>query len=115
MAAVVRRPVGRGAVLAEHPDAESRLRRSIAATIENPVASAMLQRASDLANGNNLALRIHAELGCRYRQRRTETFLERPPRPNSGRLRQAGPRAYRRSANERPARPRPSSSRSGSR
>ncbi len=80
------------AVLGQHPDTQSRLHQSIAAYIENPVASAMLQRAADLANGDHQTLRTHArtfaELGCRYQQRRTETLLNserhRPTLPLCG-------------------------------
>lgn len=83
------------AVLGQHPDTQSRLHRSIAATIENPIASAMLQRAADLANGDHHALRTRArtfaELGCRYQQRRTETLLNSAPPPDSAPLRPCGP------------------------
>jgi predicted ATPase len=67
------------AVLAHHPDAESRLRRAIAATAENPIAAAILDRANALANCDNDTLRAigprFAELGCRYQQHRTELLL----------------------------------------
>lgn len=69
------------AVLANHPDTATRLRRSIAATHENPIARTIVHRANDLARGNNGALQEHtrtfAELGCVYQQRRTETLVER--------------------------------------
>jgi predicted ATPase/DNA-binding CsgD family transcriptional regulator len=67
------------AVLSRHPDTDARLRRGVAATRENPVAAAILHRATDLARGNHDALEGHARtfaaLGCRYQQRRTQTLL----------------------------------------
>jgi predicted ATPase/DNA-binding CsgD family transcriptional regulator len=72
------------AVLSHHPDGQTRLRRGIAATRENPIAAAIVQRAADLADGNHDALEGHARtfaaLGCRYQQHRTRTFLSGPPR-----------------------------------
>jgi hypothetical protein len=73
------------AVLAGHPEAQTRLRRSIDATRENPIATAMVQRAADLDRGDGEAVRRHAhtfaELGCRYQQRRTQALLERRQEP----------------------------------
>src|SRR5262245_56251121 len=69
------------AVLANHPDAETRLQRGVAATSENPIATAIVQRARDLAHGNDDTLPTHARtlgtLGCVYQQRRTMSLLER--------------------------------------
>ncbi len=69
------------AVLTNHPDAATRLQRSVAATSENPIATTIVHRASDLAHGIYDNLPAHARtfgaLGCVYQQRRTETLLER--------------------------------------
>lgn len=69
------------AVLDHRPDAEDRLRRSVAATAENPIAATIVRRASDLAHGDRQSLSAHARtfaaLGCRYQERRTATLLER--------------------------------------
>jgi hypothetical protein len=57
-------------VLTGHPDAADRLERAIAAARENPVASAILYRASDRASGNVDRLPSHARtftsLGCHH-------------------------------------------------
>ena len=67
------------AVLGGHPDTEDRLDRSGAATRENPIASAILERATDLAGGNLGRLPVHARtfaaLGCHYQWRRTQELL----------------------------------------
>jgi predicted ATPase/DNA-binding CsgD family transcriptional regulator len=69
------------AALTDHPDAGRRLRRSITATSENPIATTIVHRARDLALGNYDNFSAHArtfgELGCVYQQHRTETLLER--------------------------------------
>jgi len=68
------------AVLTNHPDTDTRLQRSIAATKQNPIATTIVHRARDIADGNYEALNTHAEtfgeLGCVYQQRRTEELLE---------------------------------------
>jgi predicted ATPase/DNA-binding CsgD family transcriptional regulator len=67
------------AVLTDHPDAATRLQRSVAATSENPIASTIVDRARDLAHGVYDNFPAHARtfggLGCVYQQRRTETLL----------------------------------------
>jgi predicted ATPase len=66
------------AVLMGYPDAEIRLRRAGVATSENPIATAILHRAADLASGNIDALDAHARtfsaLGCHYQEGRTDTL-----------------------------------------
>jgi hypothetical protein len=68
------------AVLTNHPDTDARLQRSVAATTENEIATTILHRCRDIADGNYEALNTHAEtfgeLGCVYQQRRTERLLE---------------------------------------
>jgi predicted ATPase/DNA-binding CsgD family transcriptional regulator len=67
------------AVLSRHPEASARLKRAGAATRENAIATAVVERAADLHNGKLTALRAHARtfarLGCAYQWRRTETLL----------------------------------------
>jgi hypothetical protein len=67
------------AVLADHPDAEARLRRASRATAENPIAATIVERAADLAAGDDHAVRRHAqtfaELGCDYQRLRCEHLL----------------------------------------
>ncbi|MET0580272.1 MAG: hypothetical protein ABW122_16560, partial [Ilumatobacteraceae bacterium] len=69
------------AVLADHPDAPDRLRRSVPATRENPIATTIVRRAHDLAHGNIDALAGHErtfdELGCVYQRDRTRTLADR--------------------------------------
>jgi predicted ATPase/DNA-binding CsgD family transcriptional regulator len=63
------------AVLAEHPDAASRLGRSRHAARDNPIATAIVKRAAAIAAGDRTALdglaATFAALGCRYQQSRT--------------------------------------------
>ena len=70
------------AVLSRHPDASARLERAGAATRENAIATAVVQRAADLLNGCLGALPTHARtfarLGCAYQRRRTEGLLADP-------------------------------------
>ena len=47
------------AVLRDHPDTDTRLQRSIAATSENPIATTILHRARDIAHGNYDTLPTH--------------------------------------------------------
>jgi hypothetical protein len=67
------------AVLSRHPDAGVRLERAAAATRENAIAAAVVERAADLLCGRLDALHTHtrtfARLGCIYQRRRTETLL----------------------------------------
>lgn len=67
------------AVLSGHPDARGRLERCAAATRENAIATAVVERAADLLNGHLGALHMHARtfarLGCAYQRRRTEGLL----------------------------------------
>ena len=57
----------------------SGLRRSVAATRENPIAITIVHRSHDLANRayDNLPThsRTFGELGCVYQQRRTEHLI----------------------------------------
>ena len=66
------------AVLAEHPQAEDRLRRARLATRENPVAATIVARATDLARHDHAAVARHATafatLGCDYQRRRSESL-----------------------------------------
>lgn len=67
------------AVLAAHPDTDDRLRRGLVAARENPIATVIIKRASDLAHGNLGAFPAHgrrlAQLGCRYQARRTSDLM----------------------------------------
>lgn len=64
------------AVLTRHPAAYNRIHRALAATSENPIATAIVRRANDLAHGNHNELQAHAQtfanLGCHYQRQRTE-------------------------------------------
>jgi hypothetical protein len=66
------------AVLAQHPQAEERLRRARAATQENPIATTIVARATDLARGDHDAVAAYATefaaLGCDYQRRRSESL-----------------------------------------
>lgn len=76
------------AVLAAHPDVEDRLRRGLVAARENPIATVMIERARDLADGNLEALpaqaRRLADLGCQYQARRTRDLLADRQRSAAG-------------------------------
>jgi hypothetical protein len=67
------------AVLSGHPDARARLERGAAATRENAIAAAVVERAADLLHGRLDTLHTHARtftrLGCTYQRRRTEGLL----------------------------------------
>ncbi|HSW26004.1 MAG TPA: hypothetical protein VLJ62_24800 [Burkholderiaceae bacterium] len=69
------------AVLAGHADAAARVERGAAATRENAIAAAIVERAADLLRGRHDALDVHAEtfarLGCDYQRRRTEILARR--------------------------------------
>jgi hypothetical protein len=62
------------AVVTEHPDAAARIRRARLATLDNPVAAAIVDRAAALA-GDRAGLAPAAEAlsaaGCRYQWART--------------------------------------------
>jgi hypothetical protein len=66
------------AVLADHPDAASRLERSRCAARDNPIASAIVERAAAVASGDHDALErwatTFARLGCPYQQERSRTI-----------------------------------------
>jgi len=70
------------AVLSRRPDATDRLERAGAATRENAIATAVVERAADLLNGHLGALPTHARtfarLGCAYQRHRTEGLLADP-------------------------------------
>jgi predicted ATPase/DNA-binding CsgD family transcriptional regulator len=66
------------AVLADHPDATSRIERSRHAARDNPIATAIVARAAAIAAGDHDALvrsvSTFARLGCPYQQARTGTI-----------------------------------------
>jgi hypothetical protein len=66
------------AVLANHPDAASRLERSRHAARDNPIATAIVERAAAVAAGDHDALErcasTFARLSCPYQQARTGTI-----------------------------------------
>jgi hypothetical protein len=66
------------AVLADHPDAASRLERSRYAARDNPIASAIVERAAAVAAGDHDALErcatTFAGLGCPYQQERSRAI-----------------------------------------
>jgi hypothetical protein len=63
------------AVLAGHPDAVARLERSRHAARDNPVATAIVERAAAITAGDSSTYEkcasIFARSGCRYQQART--------------------------------------------
>jgi hypothetical protein len=69
------------AVLSGHPEAASRLARSRHAARDNPIATAIVERAAARAAGDDDALDrlavTFAELGCPYQERRTGTVSAR--------------------------------------
>ena len=75
------------AVLAGHRDVPDRLRRGAAATRENPIATAIVQRAAACARGDHADLatfpRTFAAIGCRYQERRSEHLLRKLAAPPS--------------------------------
>ncbi len=76
------------AVTAGHPDAGRRLDLAREVVRENPVAATMVERATDIAQGDLTRLPHHAvtfeRLGCHYQRRRTE-LLGRQVAPGSRR------------------------------
>jgi len=66
------------AVLGNHPDAASRLERSRHAARDNPIATAIVERAAAVAAGDHDALErcasTFARLSCPYQQARTGTI-----------------------------------------
>jgi hypothetical protein len=70
------------AALADHPDAASRIERSRHAARDNPIATAIVERAAAIAAGDHDALDrftiTFAQLGCPYQEARTGTIPARP-------------------------------------
>jgi len=68
------------AVLGHHPEAAARLRRSRSAVQANPIATAVVDRAADLAGGDRADLDRHARtfaaLHCSYQERRTRMLQD---------------------------------------
>jgi predicted ATPase/DNA-binding CsgD family transcriptional regulator len=74
------------AVLDQHPDAADRVARSRHAARDNPIATAMVERAAAIAGGDRgrlarLALTF-AQLGCPYQQARTVRLAAPPDGPD---------------------------------
>jgi hypothetical protein len=73
------------AVLDHHPDAAARIRRSRHATRDNPIATAIVDRAEAITDGDHDALArltiTFAQLGCPYQQARTGRIAAGPPAP----------------------------------
>jgi hypothetical protein len=70
------------AVLADHPDAVARVERSRPVVRDNPIASAIVERAAAVATGDRQSL-VHltitfARLGCPYQQARTGQLAAEP-------------------------------------
>jgi predicted ATPase/DNA-binding CsgD family transcriptional regulator len=70
------------AVLAHHPDAVARVERSRRAVRDNPIATAIVERAAAVATGDRQSL-VHltitfARLGCPYQQARTGQLAAEP-------------------------------------
>ena len=70
------------AVLGRHPDAAARVERSRHAARDNPIATAMVERAAAIATGDReklvrLAITF-AQLGCPYQQARTGRMAAGP-------------------------------------
>jgi predicted ATPase/DNA-binding CsgD family transcriptional regulator len=76
------------AALAHHPDAAARIKRSRHAARDNPIASAMVERAAAITTGDRETLvRLtitFARLGCPYQQARTARMAAGPPAQKSG-------------------------------
>jgi hypothetical protein len=70
------------AVLDRHPDAAARIERSRHAARDNPIATAMVDRAAAIATDDRDTLvRLvvtFAQLGCPYQQARTSRMAARP-------------------------------------
>jgi hypothetical protein len=78
------------AVLDHHPDAAVRLERSRHATRDNPIATAIVERAHAIATGDHDPLgrlaETFARLGCPYQQTRTGRIAAGPvPPPRTSR------------------------------
>jgi predicted ATPase/DNA-binding CsgD family transcriptional regulator len=73
------------AVLDHHPDAAARIQRSRHATRDNPIATAIVDRAEAITDGDHDALArltiTFAQLGCPYQQARTGRFAAGPLAP----------------------------------
>jgi predicted ATPase/DNA-binding CsgD family transcriptional regulator len=71
------------AVLAHHDDALSRIDRARHAARDNPIASAMVERAAAIAAGDRSAVEnlaaTFARLGCPYQEARTRTLVRIAP------------------------------------
>jgi predicted ATPase/DNA-binding CsgD family transcriptional regulator len=71
------------AVLARHPDAAARVERSRPVVRDNPIASAIVERAAAIAIGDRQTLArltiTFARLGCPYQQARTGQWAAEPP------------------------------------
>jgi hypothetical protein len=70
------------AVLDHRDDASARIERSRHAARDNPIATAMVERAAAIANGDlDTLVRLaatFARLGCPYQQARTVRMASRP-------------------------------------
>jgi hypothetical protein len=70
------------AVLDHHPDAASRLERSRLVVRDNPIATAIVDRAAAIHAGDYRSLDrlaiTFAQLGCWYQQERTSLLSLRP-------------------------------------
>jgi hypothetical protein len=67
------------AVLGQRDDALSRIDRARHAARDNPIASAMVERAAAMAAGDRIAVEnlaaTFAALGCPYQEARTRTLV----------------------------------------
>ena len=94
VAALVRRAVGGGRRARHHPDAAARIERSRHATRDNPIATAIVERAAAIATGDRdtlvrLAITF-AQLGCPYQQARTGRLAAGPHVRGDAEDRQSG-------------------------
>jgi predicted ATPase len=71
------------AVLGHHDDALTRIDRARHAARDNPIASAMVERAAAIASGDRTAVEnlaaTFAALGCPYQETRTRTLIRMTP------------------------------------
>ena len=71
------------AVLGPHDDALTRIDRARHAARDNPIASAMVERAAAIASGDRTAVEnlaaTFAALGCPYQEARTRTLIRMTP------------------------------------
>ena len=71
------------AVLGHHDDALTRIDRARHAARDNPIASAMVERAAAIASGDRTAVEnlaaTFAALGCPYQEARTRTLIRMTP------------------------------------